>query len=151
LWAGIGNTGVISASYFMRRSDWLKALRIAFPVPICTNFAVWFLATVGAGETQIEASFCAALRIAREQKSIPLVKTADEPTPKTAAKKQTRQEGVGSDYLFGDFLRLSAFSFNAPPAKSFTVLDRVAVAGKDAGAMMARRHYAEYRANSCAK
>jgi serine/threonine protein kinase/tetratricopeptide (TPR) repeat protein len=36
-----------------------------------------FLATVGADETQIEASFCAALRIAREQKSISLVKTAE--------------------------------------------------------------------------
>ena len=36
-----------------------------------------FLATVSADEAQIEASFCAALRIAREQKSIPLVKTAE--------------------------------------------------------------------------
>jgi serine/threonine protein kinase/tetratricopeptide (TPR) repeat protein len=36
-----------------------------------------FLATVGADERQIEASFRAALRIAREQKSISLVKTAD--------------------------------------------------------------------------
>jgi hypothetical protein len=34
---------------------------------------------------------------------------------------------VGSEYLFGDFLRLSAFSFNVPPAKSFIVLHRVAV------------------------
>jgi serine/threonine protein kinase len=31
---------------------------------------------------------------------------------------------LGSEYIFGDFLRLSAFSFNAPPAKSFTVLHR---------------------------
>jgi hypothetical protein len=50
---------------------------------------------------------------------------------------------VGSEYLFGDFLRLSAFSFNAPPAKSFTVLHRVAVAGKMPSAIVARRHYAK--------
>ena len=31
-----------------------------------------FLAALGADETQIEASFCAAIRIAREQKSISL-------------------------------------------------------------------------------
>jgi len=36
---------------------------------------------------------------------------------------------VGSEYLFGDFLRLSAFSFNAPPAKFVAVLRRVALAG----------------------
>jgi hypothetical protein len=36
-----------------------------------------FLATVGADEMQIEASFCAALRIAREQKSIALAKVAE--------------------------------------------------------------------------
>jgi len=36
-----------------------------------------FLATLGAEETQIEASFCAAIRIAREQKSISLEKRAE--------------------------------------------------------------------------
>jgi ATP/maltotriose-dependent transcriptional regulator MalT len=36
-----------------------------------------FLAALGADETQIEASFCAALRIAREQKSFSLVKSAE--------------------------------------------------------------------------
>ena len=39
---------------------------------------------------------------------------------------------MDSEYLFCNFLQLSAFSFNAPPAKSFTVLSRVAVAGKKA-------------------
>jgi hypothetical protein len=79
---------------------------------------------------QIEASFCKAIGIVKEQKSILLVKPQKQPTRNTAAKKRTRQEGVGSEYLFGDFLRLSAFSFNVPPAKSFTVLHRVAVVGK---------------------
>jgi protein kinase-like protein/NACHT domain-containing protein len=37
-----------------------------------------FLATLGAEESQIEASFCAAIRIAREQKSVSLEKRAEE-------------------------------------------------------------------------
>jgi predicted ATPase len=36
-----------------------------------------FLATIGADEIQIEASFCKAIRIAREQKSISLEKRAE--------------------------------------------------------------------------
>jgi hypothetical protein len=36
-----------------------------------------FLATIGAEETQIEASFCAAIRIAKEQKSVSLEKRAE--------------------------------------------------------------------------
>ena len=36
-----------------------------------------FLAAMGADETQIEASFCEAIRIAKEQKSISLAKRAE--------------------------------------------------------------------------
>lgn len=36
-----------------------------------------FLATLGADETQIEASFCAAIRIAKEQKAVSLQKRAE--------------------------------------------------------------------------
>jgi predicted ATPase len=36
-----------------------------------------FLAAIGADATQIEASFCAAIRVAREQKSISLEKRAE--------------------------------------------------------------------------
>jgi hypothetical protein len=36
-----------------------------------------FLATLGADETQIEASFCKAIRIAKEQKSVSLEKCAE--------------------------------------------------------------------------
>ena len=36
-----------------------------------------FLATLGAEETEVEASFRAAIRTAREQKSIPLEKRAE--------------------------------------------------------------------------
>ena len=35
------------------------------------------LASLGADETQIEASFCEAIRIAKEQKSVPLTKRAE--------------------------------------------------------------------------
>ena len=47
-----------------------------------------FLATLGADETQIEASFCAAIRIAKEQKSISLAETCGSnlrgiPSPKS--------------------------------------------------------------------
>ena len=37
-----------------------------------------FLAAIGAEETQIEGSFCTAIRIAREQKSVSLAKRAEE-------------------------------------------------------------------------
>ena len=37
-----------------------------------------FLAALGADEAQIETSFCAAIRIAREQKSISLTKRAEQ-------------------------------------------------------------------------
>jgi len=36
-----------------------------------------FLATIGAEATQIEASFCEAIRIAKEQKSVSLEKRAE--------------------------------------------------------------------------
>ena len=36
-----------------------------------------FLASMGADETQIEASFCEAIRIAKEQKSVSLEKRAE--------------------------------------------------------------------------
>ena len=36
-----------------------------------------FLAAIGADETQIEASFCEAIRIAKEQKSVSLEKRAE--------------------------------------------------------------------------
>jgi hypothetical protein len=54
-----------------------------------------FLATVGADETQIEASFCAALRIAREQKSISLVKTADATYAEYRRQKANSSGGRG--------------------------------------------------------
>jgi tetratricopeptide (TPR) repeat protein len=54
-----------------------------------------FLATMGADETQIEASFCAALRIAREQKSISLVKTAEATYAEYCRQKANSSGGRG--------------------------------------------------------
>ena len=50
-----------------------------------------FLAAIGAGETQIEASFCEAIRIAREHKSIALEKRAE-----TTYAEYRRQKSIGS-------------------------------------------------------
>jgi hypothetical protein len=54
-----------------------------------------FLATVGADETQIEASFCAALGIAREQKSISLVKIAEATYAEYCRQKANASGGRG--------------------------------------------------------
>jgi hypothetical protein len=61
-----------------------------------------FLATLGADETQIEASFCAAIRIAREQKSISLEKRAESTYAEYRRQKASAPGGVDSDYLFGN-------------------------------------------------
>jgi hypothetical protein len=50
-----------------------------------------FLAALGADETQIEASFCEAIRIAKEQKSVSLQKRAE-----ATYAEYRRQEGSGS-------------------------------------------------------
>jgi predicted ATPase len=51
-----------------------------------------FLAAIGAEQGQIEASFCAAIRIAKEQKSISLEKRAE-----TSYAEYRRQKASGSD------------------------------------------------------
>jgi hypothetical protein len=60
------------------------------------------LAAISAGETQIEASFREAMRIAKEQKSISVQKRLKQPTRNTAAKKRAGRGDVDSDYLFGN-------------------------------------------------
>jgi serine/threonine protein kinase len=55
-----------------------------------------FLASMGAEETQIEASFCAAIRIAREQKSISLAKRAEA----SDAEYRRRKAGVSGGHGF---------------------------------------------------
>ena len=54
-----------------------------------------FLATLGADETQIEASFCAAIRIAKEQKSILLVTRAEASYAEYRRQKASTSEGGG--------------------------------------------------------
>jgi hypothetical protein len=49
-----------------------------------------FLATLGADEAQIEASFCAAIRIAKERKSISLVSRAEASYAEYRARKEER-------------------------------------------------------------
>ena len=54
-----------------------------------------FLATVGAEETRIEASFCEAIRIAREQKSVSLLKRAEGTYAEYRRQKVSASEGRG--------------------------------------------------------
>ena len=54
-----------------------------------------FLAAVGANEAEIEASFCEAIRIAREQKSISLAKRAEESYAEYRRQKASGSGGRG--------------------------------------------------------
>jgi hypothetical protein len=54
-----------------------------------------FLATLGAEESRIEASFCAAIRIAREQKSVSLEKRAEETYAEYYRQKASGSGGRG--------------------------------------------------------
>ena len=54
-----------------------------------------FLTAIGAGETQIEASFCQAIRIAREQKSVSLEKRAEATYAEYRRQKASGSGGRG--------------------------------------------------------
>jgi adenylate cyclase len=54
-----------------------------------------FLATLGADETQIEASFCEAIKVAREQKSVSLEKRAEGTYAEYRAQKAGALAGKG--------------------------------------------------------
>ena len=54
-----------------------------------------FLAAIGADESQIEDSFCEAIRIAKEQKSISLAKRAEATDAKYRSQKVESVRGQG--------------------------------------------------------
>ena len=54
-----------------------------------------FLATLGAEEAQIEASFCEAIKIAREQKSVSLEKRAEATYAEYRRQKASASGGRG--------------------------------------------------------
>jgi len=60
-----------------------------------------FLGTLGGEESQIEASFCEAIRIAKEQKSISLEKRAEATCAEYRRQKAIASRGAISDYHFG--------------------------------------------------
>ena len=69
---------------------------------------------MGADETQIEASFCEAIRIAKEQKSISLEKRAEGTYAEYQQTKSERvQEDVDSDYRCGDCLQRRTYGSRA--------------------------------------
>jgi hypothetical protein len=57
---------------------------------------------MGADEANIQASLCAAIRIAKEQKSVSLEKRAEATYAEYVAKKRAGQEDVDFEYLFGN-------------------------------------------------
>ena len=57
---------------------------------------------MGADEANIEASLCAAIRIAKEQKSVSLEKRAEATYAEYVAKERAGQEDVDFEYLFGN-------------------------------------------------
>ena len=59
-----------------------------------------FLAAMGADEAQIEASFCAAMRIAKEQKAVSLEKRSEATYAEYRRQKVNPSGGRESDYLF---------------------------------------------------
>ena len=61
-----------------------------------------FLTAIGANEAQIEASFCAAIRTAKEQKSISLEKRAEASYAEYRRQKASALGGTSSDYLFAN-------------------------------------------------
>jgi hypothetical protein len=77
-----------------------------------------FLTALGAEETQIEASFCEAIRVAQEQKSCSLEKRAKGTYAEYRRQKASRsdQEDVDSDYLFHSFLAVPCLP---PPGNSW--------------------------------
>jgi hypothetical protein len=54
-----------------------------------------FLAAIGADETQIEASFCAAIKTATEQKSISLANRAEATYAEYRRQKESASGGRG--------------------------------------------------------
>ena len=54
-----------------------------------------FLAAIGADEKEIEASFCAAIRIAMEQKSVSLTKRAEASYVEYRRQKASASGGCG--------------------------------------------------------
>jgi hypothetical protein len=54
-----------------------------------------FLAAIGADDAQIEASFCAAIRIAKEQKSVSLAKRAEATYAEYRRQKTSGSGGRG--------------------------------------------------------
>jgi tetratricopeptide (TPR) repeat protein len=97
-----------------RTSEALEAIKEAIPMAerfeyLCFHAELHrlrgvFLAAMGADDTQIEASFCEANRIAKEQKSISLEKRAEATCAEYRRQKASASREMDSAYLFGNCL-----------------------------------------------
>ena len=101
-----GTTGKAEASHFLGRiPDALAALREAEALVETFEGRCWraelyrlrgvILAAMRADETQIEASFCEAIRIATEQKSVSLEKRAEVTYAQYRRQKTNASPGRG--------------------------------------------------------
>jgi adenylate cyclase len=74
-----------------------------------------FLASLGADETQIEASFCEAIRIAKEQKSVSLEKRAEATYAEYRRQKESALGGHGLQLPLWYLLQFPAFRSTLRP------------------------------------
>jgi hypothetical protein len=78
-----------------------------------------FLAAMGADQTQIEASFCEAIRVATQQKSVSVQKRAEATYAEYGRQKVGDLEGVDADYLFVNRLQRPGCPSRISTAGSF--------------------------------
>jgi tetratricopeptide (TPR) repeat protein len=81
-----------------------------------------FLAAMGAEATQIEASFCEAIRIAKEQKSVSLEKRAEATYAEYRRQKASAPGARGLRLPLWSFPTAPWLSLKAPPRKSIQYL-----------------------------
>jgi hypothetical protein len=72
---------------------WSKDLKTAIGLSELHRLRGVFLAAMSADEAQIEASFCAAINTAKQQKSVSLEKRQKQPTRNIGGKKASGSAG----------------------------------------------------------
>jgi hypothetical protein len=79
----------------LRQKRWLKDSKNVGGVLNCSDSGAFFLTAMGADKSQIESSFCEGIHIAKQQKSIPLMKRAEATCAEYCRKKASGSGGHG--------------------------------------------------------
>jgi hypothetical protein len=95
---------------FRKRQHWPTDLKLAGGMPNCTDFAVCFSRLLVLTRRKSSLRFAQRSEPQNSRSRFHWRHARKQLTRNTAAKKLTLQEDVDSDYLFGNFLELSAFS-----------------------------------------